>query len=709
MLKRTLCLLLCVLTALCSLPITASADTSYTKDVSSVNGTRYTDYLVVYTSAYGSNTKTNIYGYEVIVENGTVVSVGGNSNEIPVGENSFVVSGHGTMKEWLFETVIPGMKVVFNRSTMKITFTKDSSTVLYALDVAASAARDARDAADNACLVYDTSAVARLEAAEKLRKNASSMSESEIADLISEYEYITYLFREREVAEYRGVWLRPTQTNMSQVRSYVKQCYDAGINMISIETMYSGTMIYPVPKDSLFEQNPIFGGFDVLGAFVEVCHEYGIELHCWMPVFYSCNSTGSNYKRSPAYKKPEWRLLSNFGSPFYSYESGGMVFLSPANDEVQDFLAETYTHILKTYDIDGFQLDYIRYRDRYDVDDFGYDSVTVEAFKTAYPKYKNSKITFDRSANYWNDWVNFRAQTVTDFVARMRDIIDTVAPDVVLTADVGVSIEDAYSTIYQDSITWVENGWLDMIHPMAYGSGYSHYAERFIEAAGESCLVVPGLGIFMDEFDGDDMAFQADEMANVGCGGVVYFQTAQYFGKGANRILSETLYTESALAPAFDNAKTVSAILERILYRIETAGERKLISSASAKELASLATNASKLLDKNAFSVYDELVSLENDVKELPSSALRDRLLLDIHNAKLASLRDSAPFSLGDVNSNGEIEKYDYILVKRAVMKTIELSGAQMLAADVNGGGSVEKYDYILIKRHVMKTYTIEG
>ena len=31
----------------------------------------------------------------------------------------------------------------------------------------------------------------------------------------------------------------------------------------------------------------------------------------------------------------------------------------------------------------------------------------------------------------------------------------------------------------------------------------------------------------------------------------------------------------------------------------------------------------------------------------------------------------------------------------------------EILLGDVNGNGEVEKYDYILIKRHVMKTYAI--
>ncbi|MBR5285900.1 MAG: discoidin domain-containing protein [Clostridia bacterium] len=64
-------------------------------------------------------------------------------------------------------------------------------------------------------------------------------------------------------------------------------------------------------------------------------------------------------------------------------------------------------------------------------------------------------------------------------------------------------------------------------------------------------------------------------------------------------------------------------------------------------------------------------------------------------------------YMVGDINNNGEIEKYDYILVKRSVMGTVTLDDLQKAAADVNGKDGVEKYDYILIKRHVMGTYKI--
>ena len=62
----------------------------------------------------------------------------------------------------------------------------------------------------------------------------------------------------------------------------------------------------------------------------------------------------------------------------------------------------------------------------------------------------------------------------------------------------------------------------------------------------------------------------------------------------------------------------------------------------------------------------------------------------------------------GDINGSGDIEKYDYILVKRYCMNTIAFSDAQLLAADATNDGKVDRYDYIRIKRHCLGTFTIK-
>ena len=72
-------------------------------------------------------------------------------------------------------------------------------------------------------------------------------------------------------------------------------------------------------------------------------------------------------------------------------------------------------------------------------------------------------------------------------------------------------------------------------------------------------------------------------------------------------------------------------------------------------------------------------------------------------------VEDKPEVKLGDVNGDGEIDKFDYILVKRAVMNTITLDDAQKALADVNDDGEIDKFDYILVKRHVMGTFVIGG
>ncbi len=61
----------------------------------------------------------------------------------------------------------------------------------------------------------------------------------------------------------------------------------------------------------------------------------------------------------------------------------------------------------------------------------------------------------------------------------------------------------------------------------------------------------------------------------------------------------------------------------------------------------------------------------------------------------------------GDVNADGAINQYDYILVKRHYFGTRCLTDDEMPRADVNSDGIVNQYDYILIKRHYFGTYTI--
>lgn len=72
--------------------------------VTGLNRPRLQDELVVYTAAYGSHTRTNDFGHEVIVVDGVVTALQtGNS---PIPKNGLVLSGHGVNKSLLSQIAI---------------------------------------------------------------------------------------------------------------------------------------------------------------------------------------------------------------------------------------------------------------------------------------------------------------------------------------------------------------------------------------------------------------------------------------------------------------------------------------------------------------------------------------------------------------------------------------------------------------------------
>ena len=63
---------------------------------------------------------------------------------------------------------------------------------------------------------------------------------------------------------------------------------------------------------------------------------------------------------------------------------------------------------------------------------------------------------------------------------------------------------------------------------------------------------------------------------------------------------------------------------------------------------------------------------------------------------------------MGDVDGDGEVSQFDYLLVKRHFFNTITLEGLYYSAALVSGEEELTVFDYVFIKRHYFGTYTIK-
>lgn len=61
----------------------------------------------------------------------------------------------------------------------------------------------------------------------------------------------------------------------------------------------------------------------------------------------------------------------------------------------------------------------------------------------------------------------------------------------------------------------------------------------------------------------------------------------------------------------------------------------------------------------------------------------------------------------GDLDANGSVDSFDYMLLKRHCLGTFKLTEGQETVADVNGDNKINALDYALVKRHVLGTFKI--
>jgi hypothetical protein len=72
-----------------------------TRALNGTNVYRSSNFLVMYTPAYGATTSTNQYGYEAAVVNGKVTQAVDGVGNMAIPAGGFVLSGHGTSRTWL--------------------------------------------------------------------------------------------------------------------------------------------------------------------------------------------------------------------------------------------------------------------------------------------------------------------------------------------------------------------------------------------------------------------------------------------------------------------------------------------------------------------------------------------------------------------------------------------------------------------------------
>ncbi|MGZ4963997.1 MAG: family 10 glycosylhydrolase [Limisphaerales bacterium] len=272
-------------------------------------------------------------------------------------------------------------------------------------------------------------------------------------------------------AEYRFFWASAYQDgfkNAAQVSRMVAEIRAVHCNGIIVEVRKRGDAYY----NSTIEPRAtdIEPGFDPLAEMIKQAHDTNsgprLDVHAWVvayPVWGEqwARPTMANH---PYLLHPDWLTRDLQGAKWYAeYYS-----FDPGHPAVQKYLFDVCMEIVSRYDVDGLQLDHIRY----DRNTWGYNRTTVARFNERFHR-SGQPPPLDA------DWLQFRRDQVTDLVRKIYICATEVRPRIKITVAAntrapGISQLSEwpkaapYSMLMQDWRAWMEEGIIDIAIDLAY-------------------------------------------------------------------------------------------------------------------------------------------------------------------------------------------------------------------------------------------------
>lgn len=454
------------------------------------------------------------------------------------------------------------------------------------------------------------------------------------------------------LVEGRALWLdRGTIVAVKDPDS-MKKLFDkiaeAGINVVYLETINAGFPIYP---SKITEQNPLTKGYDPLANAIKEAHARDIELHAWTWMFAVGNTRHNVLINKPKnYSGPV--ITNNFFDGAMLGPNGNLLpynqteyWIDPANPAAREYLKNILTEIITKYDVDGIQLDYIRYPFQSRSNLMGFDFTGKELFQkeTGY----NLDNLDNETYNIWTDW---KKNKISSFVQEISGTLRSIKPGIQISAAVYAGDRrKRLSTIQQDWESWIENGWVDTLSPMSYATNTEKLTELagYVKDASENkALVYPGLAI--RQLDTASFLEQLDTVRSLGMVGNTIFAMAHLNNDKLGILETGPYRNKSLVIPNRDPMKASSLLLEDFLVRVHRFISNGKIFSLSnddenkvkekSQELYTLIQDASSEPSyrkiSNAYEKSKELSSLVKDWLSFENNVRpgRVRLLTDYLN-----------------------------------------------------------------------------
>lgn len=434
------------------------------------------------------------------------------------------------------------------------------------------------------------------------------------------------------MVEARSIWLDRGTIVSCQNAVGMSALFDrlkkAGINVVYFETNNAGFTMFP---SKVSTQNPQTTSWNPLLAAVQEAHKRGMELHAWFWTF-SVGNTFHNpiITQEPDYPGPvlsshdfAWALASQSGA--FTPPKQHEFWLDPSAPQTRQFIKNLVLEVVKNYDVDGIQLDYIRYPFNGKGGEMGYDFAGRLNFE------RETRLSLDRMDDKTRKaWINWKAKQVSTLVQEVSTMVRNTKPQLRISAAVyAMPREQRMNLIQQDWETWVSNGWVDTINPMTYvikGPELLKMAGYVNKTLDNKAMVLPGL--FIKDLDTAGFVEQLDISRTLGSLGNTMFAAAQLDDKKQSLLQLGPYRKSPLMTPQADPIRAATLIFDgfsRSISRYVQDPDRPIVSDRSTtneiltqtesiqRQLHSFPTNASP---EQIGAVATQLNALDLSVKE---------------------------------------------------------------------------------------------
>jgi uncharacterized lipoprotein YddW (UPF0748 family) len=281
--------------------------------------------------------------------------------------------------------------------------------------------------------------------------------------------------------EVRGLWVvRTALLSPEAVDRAVDGAHEGGFTDLFVQVRGRGDAFYAsqlVGRSELLQPQP--ATFDPFSRLLQRARTRGLRVHAWVNILLTAHFGLPLPPDHVVRRHPEWlmvpraaaaralaappsSLMAIVGQAGRASGEAEGYYLSPSASGVAEHLEAVVRELVRAYPVDGLHLDFIRYPSA----EYDYSRAALEQFR--HDRGVAGVDLLGGPARNPTAWDEYRRRTLSALARRLVKATRAERPALLVSAAVVPDEAAALNHKFQDWSSWVKDGLLDAVCPMAY-------------------------------------------------------------------------------------------------------------------------------------------------------------------------------------------------------------------------------------------------